>query len=176
MLIPGFLIALATFPGVIVHEMAHQLFCRWFRVPVFDACYFRIGNPSGYVIHEKPRKESQQIWIGVGPFLVNTIVGALVAFPGVIPVLKFDAGRPVDAFFIWLGISIAMHAFPSTADAKSIWKAVSSAQVPWLGKLIAIPVVALIYLGAIGSFFWLDAVYGVVVAIALPNIMTALLA
>lgn len=26
--IPGQLIALVTFPGVIVHELAHQLFCR----------------------------------------------------------------------------------------------------------------------------------------------------
>jgi hypothetical protein len=38
--IPGPLIALATFPGVIVHELAHQLFCRWFRIPVLNVCYF----------------------------------------------------------------------------------------------------------------------------------------
>jgi hypothetical protein len=174
MIIPGFLIALVTFPGVIVHEMAHQLFCRWFHVPIFDVCYFRVGNPSGYVIHENPRRASQQIWIGVGPFLVNTVLGALVAFPGAIPVLKFGAGRPIDFLFIWLGISIAMHAFPSTGDAKSIWKAVGSGQVPWLAKLIAIPVVALIYLGAIGSVFWLDVLYGAGVALALPNLITSL--
>jgi hypothetical protein len=176
MIIPGFLIALATFPGVIVHEMAHQLFCRWFRVPVFDVCYFRVGNPAGYVIHENPQKASQQIWIGVGPFLVNTILGALVAFPAAIPVLKFDAGRPLDFLFIWLGISIAMHAFPSIGDAKSIWRGVSSRDVPLLGKLVATPVVALIYLGAIGSIFWLDVLYGAAVALALPNLITSLLA
>jgi hypothetical protein len=176
MIIPGFLIALATFPGVIVHEMAHQLFCRWFRVPIFDVCYFRVGNPSGYVIHENPRKASQQIWIGVGPFLVNTIVGALVAFPGAIPMLKFDVGQPVDLLFIWLGISIAMHAFPSTGDAKSIWRGIASREVPLPAKLIAIPVVSLIYLGAIGSVFWLDALYGAAVALALPSLITSLLA
>ena len=176
MIIPGFLIALVTFPGVILHEMAHQLFCRWFRVPIFDVCYFRVGNPSGYVIHENPRRASQQIWIAVGPFLVNTVVGALVAFPGAIPVLKFDAGRPLDFLFIWLGISIAMHAFPSTGDAKSIWRGVSSREVPLLGKLVAIPVVALIYLGAFGSVFWLNVLYGAAVALAVPKLITLLLA
>lgn len=44
--IPGQLIAALTFPGVIVHEMAHQLFCRLFRVAVLDVCYFRFG-PAG---------------------------------------------------------------------------------------------------------------------------------
>ena len=65
-----------------------------------------------------------------------------------------------------------MHAFPSTGDAKSIWRGVSSRDVPLLGKVIAVPVVALIYLGAIGSFFWLDALYGVAVALALPSLIT----
>lgn len=159
-----------------MHEMAHQLFCRWCRVPIFDVCYFRVGNPSGYVIHENPRKPSQQIWIGVGPFLVNTIVGALVAFPAAIPMLKFDAGQPIDFLFIWLGISIAMHAFPSTGDAKSIWHGISSPEVPLLAKLIALPVVALIYVGAIGSFFWLDVLYGAAVALALPSLITSVFA
>jgi len=173
-IIPGWLIALVTFPGVIVHEAAHMLFCKIRGLAVLDVCFFRMGNPSGYVIHENPQKASQQIWIGVGPFLVNTVLGALVAFPGAIPVLKFGAGRPLDFLFIWLGISIAMHAFPSTGDAKSIWRTVSSGQVPWLGKLIAIPIVSLIYLGAIGSMFWLDVLYGAAVALALPNLITSL--
>jgi hypothetical protein len=171
-IIPGILIALVTFPGVIVHEMAHQLFCRWFGVPVFDVCYFRVGNPAGYVIHENPQTTAQQIWIGVGPFLVNTVIGALIAFPGAIPALKFEAGGPLDFLFIWLGISIAMHAFPSTGDAKSIWRGVSSQDVPLFGKIIAIPVVGLIYLGAIGSLVWLDLLYGAAVALALPNLIT----
>lgn len=176
MFIPGFVIALATFPGVIVHEIAHQLFCRWFRVPVFEVCYFRVGNPSGYVIHENPSKASQQIWIGVGPFIINTVLGALIAFPGAIPVLKFESGNPLDFLFIWLGVSIAMHAFPSTGDAKSIWHGITSRNVPALVKIVAAPIVALIYVGAIGSVFWLDLIYGLAVALAVPTIITAIFA
>lgn len=51
--IPGELISILTFPGIIVHEFAHMLFCRIRKVAVFDACYFRVGNPAGFVIkHE----------------------------------------------------------------------------------------------------------------------------
>jgi hypothetical protein len=119
--IPGPLIAALTFPGVVVHELAHQFFCRLFGVAIFDVCYFRFGNPAGYVIHEHPTKASQQIWIGVGPFLVNSVVGAIIAAPASIQVLQFEAGTPLDYVLIWLGISIAMHAFPSTGDAKG-WR------------------------------------------------------
>lgn len=71
MIIPGFLISILTFLGVIVHEIAHQLFCRICGVAVLDVCYFKAGNPAGYVVHEIPKKPSTNILIGVGPFFVN---------------------------------------------------------------------------------------------------------
>ena len=39
--IPGFIISLVTFPGVIVHELAHQIFCMLMKVPVYDVKYFQ---------------------------------------------------------------------------------------------------------------------------------------
>jgi hypothetical protein len=97
-LIPGPLIALATFPGVIVHELAHQLFCRWFRVPVLEVCYFRVDNPAGFVIHEPPAKSYHSLFISIGPFLINTILGALIAFPAALPVIKFGEGGCLRLF------------------------------------------------------------------------------
>ena len=41
MIIPGPIIALLTFPGVIVHEFAHKLFCDIFNVPVYYVNYFK---------------------------------------------------------------------------------------------------------------------------------------
>lgn len=172
MIIPGELIALLTFPGVIVHEIGHQLMCRLFRVAIFDVCYFRWGNPAGYVVHEPPRTQFQSVLIGIAPFLANTIIGAFIAFPAAIPVITFESGSPLDYFLIWLGVSITMHAFPSTGDAKTIWAAVRSPGSGILTRVIATPIVGLIYLGALGSFFWLDLAYGVVVAVALPTILT----
>lgn len=175
-MIPGILITLVTFPGVIVHELAHQLFCRLFRVAVFDVCYFRVGNPAGYVVHEPPRTTLQNTLIAVGPFLLNSIAGAVIAAPGAIPVIQFESGSPFDYFLIWLGVSIAMHAFPSTGDARSIWQAVHTPGTSPVARIFVTPVVGIIYLGALGSFFWLDAMYGLFMAMALPNLLVGVLA
>ena len=176
MFIPGQLISLATFPGIIVHEVAHQFFCRFLRVSVFEVCYFRLGNPAGYVIHEPPHKVAHHVLIGIGPFILNSLVGALIAFPSAINVIKFEAGSGLDYLLIWLGVSIAMHSFPSTGDAKSIWEAVSSKSTPIMVRLVATPIVGFIYLGAAGSFFWLDLAYGVAIAMFFPDLVISFLA
>lgn len=173
--IPGHVIAMLTFPGVIVHELAHQLFCRLFRVAVFDVCYFRIGDPAGYVVHEKPATTAQNVWIGVGPFIVNTLVGACIGAPAAIHVDILSAAGPLDYFLLWLGISIAMHAFPSTGDAKSIRDALDEPGVSKFDKAFAYPIVGVIYLGSLASMFWLDAAYGACVVFAAPKIVISLL-
>lgn len=178
--IPGFLISIVTFPGVIVHELAHQLFCRLCGVAVLDVCYFRLGNPAGYVVHEHPKDPRHEILIGMGPFFVNTVLGALVALPAAIPILNFDADASASGFggmfALWLGVSIAMHAFPSTTDASNIWAAIKNEQTSMVIKVIATPAVGLIYLGALGSVFWLDLIYGVLVAVLIPNVIIGMLA
>jgi Putative zincin peptidase len=174
--IPGFLISLVTFPGIIVHELAHQLFCRLQGVAILKTCYFQLGNPAGYVVHEIPKYPHQSLLIGIGPFLVNTIVGALVAFPAAIPVIKFGGGDGLDHTLIWLGVSIAMHAFPSRGDAESMNSAISTGDVPILLKIVTAPIVLLINLAALGRFFWLDLFYGVGVAVALPTLLVNLFA
>lgn len=173
--IPGQLVSLATFPGVIVHEIAHQFFCRIFGIAVIDVCYFQFDNPAGYVKHEPAKHAWQHLIIGIGPFLINSIVGALIALPATIPVFKFGAASFFDYFLIWLGISIAMHAFPSTGDAANIWQEIKAQETPLWLKIIAAPLVSIIYLGALGSVLWLDLVYGIAVATLLPNLVILLL-
>jgi type III secretory pathway component EscS len=171
MFIPGFLISIVTFPCVIVHELAHQLFCRLYKIPVFEVVYFRVQSPNGYVLHETAQTKWQSIMISVGPFIVNTLIGALISLPAALPVFKFHTATPLDYLLIYLGVSIAMHAFPSTGDANSIWETVSEEETSFWVKLVAYPIVGLIYIGSIGSFFWLDALYGVAVAVGLPNLI-----
>ena len=175
-MIPGVVVSIVTFPGVVVHEIAHQFFCRLSRVAVLEVCYFRFGNPSGYVVHEHPPKTSQHILIGIGPFLLNSIVGGLIALPAAIPALQFDAGTPIDYFLIWLGVTSAMHSFPSTGDAKALWQAVWGKKTQWLTRLLVSPLVVIIYLGAIGSVLWLDLAYGAGVAMLFPKVLVSALA
>jgi hypothetical protein len=174
--IPGFIISIITFPGVIVHEFAHQLFCRLFRTSVLDVCYFRVGNPSGYVVHEQPSKGSHQIWIGLGPFFINTIIGALIALPSAIPVIQFHNATFIDYILIWLGVSITMHSFPSTGDAKNIWSSVKERETSWPVRILVSPIVGLIYVCSIGSVVWLDFIYGVAVATGIPYLLVNILA
>jgi hypothetical protein len=174
MLVPGYLISLITFPGVIVHELAHQLFCRLYKVPVFKVVYFQMSNPVGYVLHEAPREKWKSIMISVGPFFVNTILGALIALPAAIPVFKLSNGGPLDYLLIYLGVSVAMHAFPSTGDASAILHSIRDRDTNIWVKIIGYPVVGLIYLGSIGSFFWLDLLYGIAVAVGLTNLIISL--
>jgi hypothetical protein len=169
--IPGIAITIVTFPGVIVHELAHQLFCRWFKIPVFKVVYFQAKNPAGYVLHEIPLNKWHSVMISIGPFFINTILGALIALPASLPVFTFDTDGPLDYLLIYLGVSIAMHAFPSTGDANVIWATIKEKETPLWLKIVGYPLVGLIYLGSLGSFFWLDLVYGVGVAIGLPNLI-----
>ena len=170
MFIPGIILSIITFPGVIVHELAHQLFCRWCKVPVFEVCYFRTQNPVGYVIHEPTQKSWHSVLISVGPFIINTVVGLLIGLPAALQ-YKFGSAGPLEFLLLYLGISVAMHAFPSTGDAQSLWASVMNTDTPLITKILVAPIVGLIYVGALGSFFWLDAIYGFGVAVGLPWLM-----
>ncbi|MBS1700752.1 MAG: DUF3267 domain-containing protein [Armatimonadetes bacterium] len=172
MIIPGFLISWLTFPGVIVHELAHAIFCRLYGVAIYEVKFFRFAvglrQPVGYVIHEGAKKASQNLMISIGPFFVNTIIGGIIGAPAAIPVFKLGSFDPLDLLLIWLGVSIAMHAFPSTGDAASIRRALKHPDTPTATKIWATPIMGLIYLGALGSMFWLDALYGVAVVGLIP--------
>ena len=172
-IIPGFIIATITFPGVIVHEMAHQFFCRFTGTAVLDVCYFRIGNPAGYVVHEPAKSPGKTLVISIAPFFVNTIIGALIAAPAAMS-QDLEQPDPLNLFLLWLGISIAMHAFPSTGDARSLWTSLHK-ESWWLRALIA-PIVAIIFIGAVGSMVWLDVIYGVAVGFGLPKLWVAMFA
>jgi hypothetical protein len=166
-MIPGFIITWITFPGVIVHEFAHKLFCHWTGTTVLQVCYFRFGNPAGFVVHEKPPTVWKHILIGIGPLFVNTLLGLAIGLLALVFRLSVPAAFVV---LTWLAVSVAMHSFPSTGDAKSIWSAIWHREAPVLTKVVGTPLVGLIFLGAIGSVVWLDLIYGVAVVLGIPSL------
>jgi hypothetical protein len=171
MIIPGFVISIVTFPGVIVHELAHALFCKLTGTTVRKVCYFRLGNPAGYVIHDRPASVWKHILIGVGPFFLNTLLGLALGIVAALAHFDFEQPTAVSGVLMWLAISIAMHSFPSTGDARSIWDAVWSKGAPFTAMLVGVPLVAIIFLGAAGSVVWLDLAYGCGVVIGLPKVI-----
>lgn len=168
-MIPGFIITWLTFPGVIVHEFAHKLFCHWTGTPVLKVCYFRFGNPAGYVIHGRPTSVWRHILIGIGPFFVNTLAGFALGIPLALAHTDIKDLTLLSGIWFWLAVSIAMHSFPSTGDAKGIWHALWSNEAPVTARVIGSPLVVIIFLGAFGSIFWLDLIYGIGVVLGLSR-------
>lgn len=175
MIIPGIVITVLTFPGVIVHELAHQLFCRWCRIPVYEVKYFQAKSPCGYVLHEPTSSPVKNFLTAMGPFFINTVVGMLLTLPASINLFIFESYDASAALLLplaWLGISIMMHAFPSTGDAKSLVTSVlKNPEVSLIAKILTAPFIGLIYIGALGSVFWLDLIYAVAMALLLPELL-----
>lgn len=171
-LIPGILVAIATFPGVIVHEAAHMLFCKIRRVAVLDVCFFRPGNPAGFVLHENIEDFNSAFLISVGPFLINSLLCIVICFPAYLPMRVFGVEGLANYFLMWLGISIGMHAFPSTQDAMGLWFYAKKAVRSYNPLAIAsFPLVALIVIANILSVFWFDYLYGVAIGLGLPALL-----
>jgi hypothetical protein len=132
-----------TFPGVIVHEWSHKIFCRISGLMVFKTVYFKFGNPSGYVIHEAPRTYLQSLGVAVGPIIFNSIISLALAYS--VYFLKSNSWRLA---FLWLSFSLASHAFPSDQDLKGASDdgiaALKRGTSLW--PIIGFPFIGLIYL------------------------------
>jgi hypothetical protein len=167
--IPGPVISALTFPGVIVHEAAHLLFCRIFRVAVFDVCFFRFGNPAGYVIHERTSRFSASFFVAMGPFFVNTVLCVVFCSAAFAPVWELEVVDPVAYFFYWLGLSIGMQAFPSTGDLSNLWQtAPGQAGRGNVLAIVSLPLIAILYLLNFLRMIWADLGYGIAVGILGP--------
>ncbi|GAC1621956.1 MAG: hypothetical protein PVS2B2_01840 [Candidatus Acidiferrum sp.] len=167
--IPGFVIAALTFPGVIVHEAGHLFFCKLFKLQVFDVCFFRFGNPAGYVIHSKTEDFKAQFLVSMGPFFANTLLCVIFCTAAFLPVWELKVYDPFAYFFYWLGLSIGMHAFPSTVDLSHLW-----ARAPGLAKrgnilaIVSLPLAAILVVLNYARVIWAALGYGIAMGILGP--------
>ena len=171
-IIPGFLISIATFPGVIVHEAAHMFFCKVRKVPVVDVCFFRFGNPAGYVAHAEIKDFTTAFLVSVGPFIINSLLCIIICFPVYFPMQVFNIQNPLFLFIMWLGLSIGMHAFPSNHDASCLLEHAKKAAAEFNPlAIISFPVILLIFIANLLRFFWFDLIYGAAIGIGLPALI-----
>lgn len=162
-----FFIGCLAMPGVVFHELGHYLFCKLAGVRVHKVVCFRFGNPAGYVVHAAPRHFRDHFAIVAGPFVLNSTT-ALLLFASVIGEWNRPsalAAMPIDTLLlwlaaIWLAVSMALQAFPSKGDARSLWQ-VTNRHVR-RGNILAVigyPFVGIIYLANILRWLWLDWMY-----------------
>lgn len=162
------LLILASIPGVVVHELGHQILCHLTGTRVLKVCYFRFGIPAGYVMHERPRSVWRHMLISLGPFFVNTAAAFVLgwlALSGRFPGASVWTAKVLP---LWLAVAIAMHAFPSYGDAQSFLDAVWTKGAGFLAKLLGTPVAFLMYLGAFLGNYGLDLVFGLGVGMWAP--------
>ena len=171
-IIPGWLVAVATFPGIIVHEAAHMLFCRLRGLAVLEVCFLQFRQPVGYVIHESAKDFTSHFLVCVGPFIINTLLCFVLCFPAFLRVRVFEMGDVLSYVLLWCGISIGMHAYPSNQDGASLWHAAKeSAKRFNVLAMVSFPVVIVIYLANLLSIVWFAYLYGFAVGLLLPELL-----
>ena len=173
-LIPGPLISILTFPGVIVHEISHRFFADIARVPVYEVCYFKFGNPSGYVIHGSTKTLKQSFLISVGPLIINSILCMLLTFAAIYPIviLNCETYNPLFIFLLWVGISIGMHAFPSNQDAQVFVKSVKDHKGKSLLWIISATFSFIIKIANLLRILWFDLFYAIIISVLLPKVVS----
>jgi len=158
-----------TFPGVIIHEFAHEWACRRMGVRVVKVCYLRLGNPPGYVLHERPATALQHVVIATAPLFISTflslVISCAVGMFFVSPAAD-DHHSVILALSLWLSFSFALHAFPSSGDADALWSDLKSPNVSLAGKLLLVPVVGLLRLGCFSRYFRFDVLFAAFVTAA----------
>ncbi len=170
--IPGQIISILTFPGIIVHEFAHMFFCKFRKIAVLDACYFRVGNPAGYVVHERTENFYSTFLVAMGPFFVNTLLCLLICLPAYMPIKFFNITHPLSYFLIWLGVSIGMHAIPSNQDATIIFEQAKEKVKQYnILAILSFPIVVMIFIFNILRVVWADLFYGVAIGIGIPSLI-----
>jgi len=108
--------SLFTAPGVMMHELAHALFCVLSGIKIHRIKLFQFGKTAGYVIHDEPDTFLPALFISLGPLIINSLV-ALFLFSQVNA--PYNTWQPW--IWGWIGFAIGMHAIPSTGDAQSLF-------------------------------------------------------
>jgi len=108
-------IRLIAFPGVAVHETAHFLACSVTGTKVTKTRLL-MSRGNGFIEHERPSNIVFAALITGFPLALNTLIGFML-----FGVFFTNTDLVVAATSLWLGISCAIHAFPSSCDALNLW-------------------------------------------------------
>ncbi|KAF8818776.1 metalloprotease family protein [Rickettsia endosymbiont of Cardiosporidium cionae] len=177
--IPGRVISLFTFPGIIVHEIAHKFFCDILNIPVYQVCYFQNSDPVGYVIHEQPKNIRDAFLISFAPLIVNSILCVLTTFPVVCFLslkslgwlyYSYDLIPAIQIIAAWVGISIGMHSLPSKQDIKIFLTFIKQLPRATFASVF-LKLFAMLFQGIqMLRFFWIDLFYAIIISVIAPAV------
>ena len=168
--IPGPLIAALTFPGVIMHEVAHRFMCDLLHVPVYGANYFSIGSTrAGYVSHQKTDNVIHVLLISFAPLFINSFFCMLFTLPysSTIHIAGEGINNFANGFLWWVGMSMGINAFPSNQDTDNALSAAEENGGSFIIWLLCSLMKVLNFLSRI----WIDFAYAYGVSLILPRLI-----
>ena len=169
------LIALLTFPGVLLRQLTSQLICRWLGIIVLKVHYFQLEPPFGSVEHEPLGTAFwPAFWIDVGPIIINSSLGILIAFAASIKIFQLHGGKGADIVMLWLGISLAAQSLPTFTVTSALWMNLLVKRKRIVGRILVAPIVLLILICTAARFLLADLFYGLGVVVLVPLIILAL--
>ena len=175
MIIPGWLISLLTFPGIIVHEAAHKFFCDLRGVPVYEVSYFNLSKTPGYVIHGPVKDLKSAFLISAGPLIINSLLCMIFTFSSFIPWVALGLGVKnspwIYTALMWFGLSIGMHAFPSPHDADNFKELVKAQNKGFILKTVSWVFVIIMNIAHALSVVWFDLFYALGLIWVLPLLL-----
>ena len=170
MFIPGPLITFLTFPGVVMHEIAHRFMCDILHIAVYDINYFSIGDTqAGYVYHQKTDNIAHDFLIGFAPLFINTFFCILFTLPysSSVHITGDGISNYSHMFLYWIGMSIGANAFPSNQDVQNILLMTEKNNTFFIVPLLCYLIQFLNYL----RFFWINFIYAFVISFILPYLI-----
>jgi hypothetical protein len=165
----GILLTAVTFPGAMVREAAHLLFCRLLKLAIFDVRFLELNPPFGHVQHEHSNHFGAAALETLAPFFINTLLCLLFCWAAFLPVWELRIFDPQSYLFYWLGFSMGMHALPSAGDLQHLWKLTpAAAKRGNVLALLALPIVGPLRGVEFARAFWPGILYAAAIGVALP--------
>ncbi|MHA1386217.1 MAG: hypothetical protein ACTSR3_20885 [Candidatus Helarchaeota archaeon] len=107
-------IEIICFPGIVMHEFSHYLFCKLGGCQVIETKLFVPNDPQalGYVAHEIPESFLTSLTISLGPIIINGFCVSTILYflPNLNEFLKY-----------YLIFALVLGAQPSIPDLKNIF-------------------------------------------------------
>lgn len=136
-------IRILTFPGVFVHELAHEMACRILGVQVEGVRYFVFdGETLGSVSHAPTHSVYKTFFISMAPLPFGILIGMAILIPTWIHVAYFESASHFELIKMWVAVSILLHAAPSRQDGYNVIEEIRERPTSERGKYSLIRVAA----------------------------------
>jgi TIR domain len=132
---------------------------------------------KGVLVHGSIPTLNKGFLVAVAPLFVNTLLCAILTFPAFFPFFIAEISSSLWPIFLgWLGLSLGMHAFPEKKVIEAFIDSVSQKPSGGATYLLYRAFAWLMALVNLLRHVWIDLIYAVAVASAMPLLLLRLLA